>query len=383
MSIVDERGRVAGRINLIDAIVAVAIVVLLPVAYGAYLLFRTPPATLRAVQPLHVYQGPNGRISIEGENLRPFMRVSFNTIQGRTFMIGSTKSAQIDLPDLEPGTYDVVLFDYMREVSRLPKALTVLPLSPTPTLELQVSGSFKQINDNLANQLRVGTKFPAAGSDAVAEITAMAPRRPAQMRLKAGDATFNLPLAGVLELPATLRVKCFTQARSDGSIHCAVSGPQFAAAVQPDSYLTLPGPTGWVTFQIDEVHLTSEPAMAQARVRFASTAEILARIKVGDVDTNSTGLAAKYQAAIVSLGAPRAVPASEAGLFLPIGGNAHVMDAVVRVPVEMRPGGWAYRDHAVKAGEPFKFETVQYTVGGSVLDLTTPSVPQPARADGR
>ena len=32
MSIVDERGRVAGRINLIDAIVAVAIVVLLPVA---------------------------------------------------------------------------------------------------------------------------------------------------------------------------------------------------------------------------------------------------------------------------------------------------------------------------------------------------------------
>jgi hypothetical protein len=49
MSIVDERGRVAGRINLIDAVAAVAIVVLVPVAYAAYLLFRTPPATLRAV----------------------------------------------------------------------------------------------------------------------------------------------------------------------------------------------------------------------------------------------------------------------------------------------------------------------------------------------
>jgi hypothetical protein len=376
MSIVDDRGRVAGRINLIDAVVAVAIVVLVPVAYGAYLLFRTPPATLRSVLPTKVYQGPNGRVSIDGENLRPFMRVSFNTVQGRTFLIGSTRSAQIDLPDLEPGVYDVVLFDYQREVSRLPKALTILPLAPTATLEMQVSGSFKQITDNLANQLQVGTKFPPDGTYTVAEITAIAPRRPAQMRLKAGDVTFDLPLAGELELPATLRVKCFTQANSDGSIHCAISGPQFAAAVQPDSYLTLPGPTGWVPFQIDEVHLTAEPVMAQARVRFVSTAEILAKMKPGDVDTNSTGLAAKYQAAIISLGGSRAVPASEAGVSLPIGGNAHVMDAVVRVPVEMRPGGWAYRDKAVKAGEPFKFETLQYTVSGSVLDITTPPARQ-------
>jgi hypothetical protein len=376
MSIVDDRGRVAGRINLIDAVVAVAIVVLVPVAYGAYLLFRTPPATLRSVLPTKVYQGPNARIAIDGENLRPFMRVSFNTIQGRTFLIGSTKSAQIDLPDLEPGEYDVVLFDYAREVARLPKALTVLPLAPTATIEMQVSGSFKQITDNLANQLHVGTKFPPAGSYTVAEITAVAPRRPAQMRLKAGDVTFDLPLTGEVELPATLRVKCFPQANSDGSIHCAVSGPQTAASVQPDSYLTLPGPTGWVPFQIDEVHLTSEPVMAQARVRFVSTAEILAKMQAGDVDTNSTGLAAKYQAVIVSLGASRAVAASEAGGFLPIGGNARVIDAVVRVPVEMRPAGWAYRDKAVKAGEPFKFETIQYSVRGSVLDFTTPPTQQ-------
>ena len=49
------------------------------------------------------------------------MRVSFNTIQGRTFLIGSTKFAAIDLPDLAPGTYDVVLFDYMQEVDRAAK----------------------------------------------------------------------------------------------------------------------------------------------------------------------------------------------------------------------------------------------------------------------
>jgi len=376
MSIVDERGRVAGRINLIDAIAAVAIVVLVPVAYAAYLLFRTPPAILRAVQPPKVYQGPNGRITIEGENLRPFMRVSFNTTQGRTFLIGSTKSAQIDLPDLDPGTYDVVLFDYMREVARLPKALTVLPLSPTPTVVMQVSGSFKQINDNLANQLKVGTKFPPGG--ALAEITAVAPRRAAQLRLRAGTQTFRLPLPGDLELPATLRLNCFTQANPDGSIHCAMAGPQFSANVAPDSYLTLAGPTGWVSFQIDEVHIGAEPAMATARVRFVSTPEVLAKLKVGDVDTNTAGLAAKYKATIVSVGASRSIPAAEAGVLLPVGGNAHVVEAVVRVPIEQSPGGPVYRERPLKAGESFQFETVLYSLRGGVIDVTlAPADPSP------
>lgn len=379
MSIVDERGRVAGRINLIDAIAAFALVVLVPVAYGAYLLFRTQPATLRAVQPTKVYQGPNARIVIDGENLRPFMRVSFNTVQGRTFLIGSTKSAQVDLPDLEPGVYDVVLFDYMREVSRLPKALTVLPLAPTATVEMQVSGSFKQITGDLAKQLHVGSKFPPTGAYAVAEITAIAPLRPALLRLHSGDANFALPLPGELELPATLRLKCFTQANTDGSIHCAISGPQAAASVIPDSYLTLAGPMGWVSFQIDEVHLATEPPMAQARVRFVSSAEILEKIKVGDVDTNFSGLAANYQATIASLGGSRTITAAEAGFLLPIGGNARATDAVVRLPVEMRPGGWTYRGRAIKAGEAFKFETMLYTVSGLVTDLTTPAAPQGSR----
>src|SRR5687767_11350990 len=104
MSLVDDRGRVGGRINLIDAIAITLVVVLVPVAYGAYLLFRTPAAKLVTVEPATIYQGPNLRVKINGQNLRPFMRVSFGAVQGRTFLIGSTRSAQVDLPDLTPGT---------------------------------------------------------------------------------------------------------------------------------------------------------------------------------------------------------------------------------------------------------------------------------------
>ena len=155
MPIVDDRGRVAGRVNLLDAFAAVFLLVLVPLGYGAYLLFRTPKPKLVGIAPTSVYQGPNVRIGISGLNLRPFMRVSFDTVQGRTFLIGSTKFAAIDLPDLAPGTYDVVLFDYMQEVDRLPKALTVLPLAPQPTVEMEVAGTFLQPSGSTA--LAVGS----------------------------------------------------------------------------------------------------------------------------------------------------------------------------------------------------------------------------------
>src|SRR6187549_3265104 len=185
MSIIDDRGRVGGRLNLIDLLAVVALVVVLPVAYGSYLLFRTPPAKLESINPTTIYPGPNLRLTVNGENLRPFMRVSFNNVQGRTFLIGSTSSAQIDLPDLDAGTYDVVLYDYAQEVSRLPKALTVLPGAPVPVVEMQVSGSFKQVPDAVASQLKVGSTFPPTGNK-LAEIVAIAPVQPATLRLRSG-----------------------------------------------------------------------------------------------------------------------------------------------------------------------------------------------------
>src|SRR3954466_10732962 len=100
MSIVDERGRLGGKVNLIDAVVAFLILVLIPVAFGSYLLFRTPAATLTAVVPPMLYQGANLRVEVNGQNLRPFMRVRIGSLQGRTFMIGGTRGAMVDLPDL-------------------------------------------------------------------------------------------------------------------------------------------------------------------------------------------------------------------------------------------------------------------------------------------
>src|SRR5205814_8070968 len=64
MAIVDERGRLGGKVNLIDAVVAFLILILIPVAFGAYLLFRTPTPKLTALNPPALNQGPNLRIEV-------------------------------------------------------------------------------------------------------------------------------------------------------------------------------------------------------------------------------------------------------------------------------------------------------------------------------
>ncbi|MEP7309695.1 MAG: hypothetical protein ABJA98_29660 [Acidobacteriota bacterium] len=377
MAIVDDRGRLGGRLNLVDAIVALVIVVLIPMAYGAYLLFQTPQPKLLGIEPARLYPGPNLRIAINGQNLRPFMRVSFDTVQGRTFQIGSTKSASVDLPDLAPGTYDVVLYDYMQEVARLPKALTILPQAAVSILDMQVAGSFKQLSDAQASELKSGTGFPSTGP--IAEIVSVGSKVPGQLRVRAGDVTLGVP-TDQTDLPATLKLKCWLATNPDGSVRCMMSGPVQPAAVAPDSVLTLAGPSGLVNFQISEVHLASSPQTVQARVRFIVTSELLAAMKAGDVDTSPNARAEAHGATLLALGAARAVSAAEAGARMPLGGGARVVDATVQVPLEPTGGGWTYKDQPFKTGAPFTFETSRYIVQGEVSDamLSSLSPKEPA-----
>lgn len=251
MAIVDERGRLGGKVNLIDAVAAFLILILIPVAFGAYLLFRTPQPTLTAVNPARLNQGPNLRIEVQGENLRPFMRVSFGKEQARSFAIQSTRGAMVDLPDLDAGTYDVVLYDHMQEVFRLPKAVTILPLAPVATVDMTVRGSFKGMSADRVKGLKAGDKLTSGGS--VAEVVGVGAPVPSAVTLRAGAETLRVSLKDQMDLPAELRVKCFLVTTADGALKCVVPGPVQQADVAPGSTLSLASPTGWATFQIDEV----------------------------------------------------------------------------------------------------------------------------------
>ena len=260
MTLLDERGRAAGRFNVIDIAAAVVLLVLTPLAFGAYLLFRTPTPTLVNVLPRTLLEGPNQRLEIDGTNFRPFMRVSFDTIPAKSFLLGSTKYALVDMPDLKPGIYDVVLYDYMQEIARLPKALSVMPTATD--VELEVTGAFKSPPDGLTAVLKAGDKFPSA-EHPIAEVVAVGRLVPGDLRLRVGDETVAVPLQR-RDLAATLRIRCSTVRMDDGAARCTFRSTDQAVVVGPDVLLTVPTPHGPVLFQIAEAH-ASKTAASQGR----------------------------------------------------------------------------------------------------------------------
>ena len=252
MAVVDERGRIGGKVNLIDAVIAVVVLALIPIAFGAYLLFRTPTPKLRSVTPSSLYQGQNLRVTIAGENLRPYLRVTFDGTQGQSFLIGNTTFALVDLPDLKAGTYDVILWDYRQELDRIPKGLTILPLAPTPTMLIDVKGTFKGISPDRLKEIKAGDRFPPSG-DAQASVISVGAPVPSAIQVRAGASSFTVPLEGKTDLQAVLRVQCFSASNADGSVRCVFAGPVQQVDVAPGSMLPLSGPGGGVAFQISEV----------------------------------------------------------------------------------------------------------------------------------
>jgi len=245
-TLIDDRGRVGGRINVVDLAAAIVVLALVPLAFAAYALFRTPAPTLSRITPATLFQGQPQRIEIDGTNLRPFMRVSIDTVPARSFLLGSTKYAIVDLPDLRPGSYDVVLYDYMQEVARLRNALTVAPV-PTD-VELDVDGAFTTLTDTAAAGVKAGNKLPSPERP-LAEVLSVGAPGAGDLHLRFGGETITVPQRS-RNLPATLRVKCSTVPDRDGTAHCTVPGPDQPIVVAPGALLTWTTAYGPLVFQI-------------------------------------------------------------------------------------------------------------------------------------
>ena len=155
------------------------------------------------------------------------MRVSFNTVQGRTFMIGSTETADVDLPDLEPGTYDVVLYDYAQEVDRLPKALTILPRVARANRDgvgaWRVRGAEPGAGRCPARRREVCPEQPRSAEQSSASARAIA----GAVQMRTGETAIAVGLPGLYDVPAALELECFLESSTDGSLRCIVStGPR-------------------------------------------------------------------------------------------------------------------------------------------------------------
>ena len=347
MPIVDSRGRVFGRLNLVDAIVAVLLIGLIPLAYGAYVLFRTPPPQLVAIEPTTLVNGPNLRVSVKGENLRPYMRVSFNNIQGNSFIFRNTGEALVDLNPMPPGVYDVVLYDNSQERARLSNAFTLTP-TPLPASQVIAVGTIGNLTAEKARDIKTGLMITGVG-----EIVAVSSPLPEATRVFAGP-VLEIPIEQAVRVPVSLRVGCTVRA-PQGVPQCALGD----APLQPLTMLVLNTAVGALPFQIDQIRGVQPLEEVDVLVQFTARREVLIQIAPGDTDHGQYVNPLAAGAVVDSLS-----PA------VTLGGDTQRVDVKLRTQVQRTTNGWTYASAPLRVGGVYHLRTPKYELQGTVVQIT-------------
>ena len=342
MAIVDERGRLFGRWNLLDLALLVLIAGLIPLGYAAYVLFKDRPPRIVSVTPNHVQQAPEIRLTIKGENLRPYMRVSAGTQQARDFHFRSTEEAEVPLTGMAPGTYDIVLYDQAQERFRLPNAVTITP-SGLPTTEIVAIGAFGNLDAAGAATLTAGAELPGAGrilsvGRAVADKT----------DVFSGSKIVEVAIKDSLRVPAIIRFTCHVRLQS-GSPYCIVDD----SVVAPPTVLRLTTALGRTPFQVERVRSVQPIEAVPITVRLSGDPMVVSKIRAGDVDLGGTDneLAALARVDRVRPGAVGAV------------------DVDLTAQMQRDDRGWLYDSAVLRVGSQLTLRTRDYEVHGVVMAM--------------
>jgi hypothetical protein len=205
MPLIDDQGRLFGKLNIVDAAIGIVVGLLIPLVYGAYLLFRPPLPRLVAIEPSQVEQGTT-RVDVRGEHLSPTFRVTIGDF-GARFLLSGPEHGVLELPPgLQPGSYDVALLDQYQVLGRLPGALTVMGPAATGTGELVAIGTFDAPDSARAQSLWRAVE--AAGQDAARawDVLDVQPPEPGFAYLPPPE---GMPLGdGTYQVRAVVRFRC-------------------------------------------------------------------------------------------------------------------------------------------------------------------------------
>lgn len=248
MSAIDSNGRLWGRVNLVDALLIVLAIAAGPFAYGSYALWRDPEPRLLEVLPATVQSAPGLQVEIRGEHLRPYMRVSFGDHQAPSFIFVSPTVSVVPVPAILPGTYDLVLYDYAREVARLPGAFTLTaPVSP-PTAKVRVRGALTGLTEAQVALIVPGLSLPVVNP--IVTVMAVGASGPSLARVKVGDSvTIPATLDRLREVAVTVALSCTVQLGGDGVFRCGAANVPLA----PDANILLLAPWGNVNLWVGQI----------------------------------------------------------------------------------------------------------------------------------
>jgi hypothetical protein len=332
--VIDDRGRLFGRVNLFDAAIAAFVVVLLPIAYGTYLLFRMPAPRVESVTSVPITREERrvaggstlmAKLKVRGDGLRPMLRASIGDTPAIGFVFETAHSADVLVGTVPPGRHDFVLYDGVQEVARLPKVVEIAALTAP---RMNVLGTIVQMDKRVADALGEGAVFPERPDDRIAKLGP-----PRQDRV------------GLWQRRAEVLLRCDADSR-DG---CAVGGLLLHGPALPT--LRIAGPSGSsLAFEVSEVLPEEPPVPASVVARLASAPEIVRRVHAGDRDECLDDRAA----VVTSVGGVR--PSGD-------------VDVTFRLGVDRSADGWTYRGQLLKLGRRIPFTTDTYVVDATILTM--------------
>ena len=356
MRLLDNNGRLFGKVNIIDAAVLLILCLLIPLAYGAYLLFRTLPARIIALEPAVVQVGTT-QVDVRGENLRPYLRVAIGTVDG-TLLFGDPSSGVLRIPSLEPGPYDIVLYDEAREISRLSDGLTVgaviPPVPPASDVELRALGTFLSLEATRATDL--SQAFPTLSGDWGHVVGVREPQAAFQY-LEAGA----LPVAdGQFYIKAVLQLRCVLE-----GVTCR--GPN--GMVRVGNQIPIDVPDGVSNFVIEELHPV-----------YQSQVDLLVRavLPIGVFGTlTDFAFECAFCSVPVKDETDAAFPARDAlrpsvistELMGQSADGTGVVMMLVRVAVVRVDDAWVHHGVALRLGDEFTIRTSAYEINGLIADI--------------
>lgn len=388
-ALLDRDGRVGGRVNLFDAALVLFAVILVPVAYAAFLLFRTPTPRITSVEPAQLSYVEDraaggtelsGKLKVRGTGLRPILRAVIGGQPAVAFIFENPSSADVLFGNLPVGAHDLVLFDGVQEVARAGRAV-VIPAKVKPaSARVRVVGHLLDMDEGAARSLQVGATYPPHGPTE-AEIVALGDPGLDGRDIRLLDGLVEVTARGRWQRAAAVVLDCDVSS----PLQCRVGQSSLGGA---EVVLNVPGSAGALRLRVSEVVPADPPRAAEARIRFLAPADAIDLVKTGDRDDSAPAVDGRA-ATIVSIEG-RQIVQGDLMLQAPVDGaqppasiraadRVASIEAVVRLGVDPARDGWHYRSHPMTVGQVITFVTPRYTIRGLVHSVTLANAPTAER----
>jgi hypothetical protein len=340
MTLIDREGRVFGRFNLVDALAAAFILLLLPIGYATFLLFRPSRPVIDSVTRVEVTKEERrvasgslltAKLKVKGSGFNPLLRASIGTTDALGLVFETPNSADVLVGLVPPGKHDLVLYDGVQEVAR---ARDAVEIQATGGPSVRAYGWLTSLSPPQAEALKAGFASEPAAPGAFTIVT-LGPSRPARARVAIGTQPADLPLPGLVERAAEIVLRCDWPSAAT----CTIGGESLTQP--PPIAMTLPG---GMRFEIDEIAPPGEATRATAHLRMAMPV---------------AGLAAGDRDAIVS---------ASAAEITAVAGNT----LTIALGVHDSREGWRYRGQLVTPGSVLVLRTPAAVVSGTIIDVRLP-----------